>query len=84
MRIRLETTAYYLILQSLQDARYAMIVSPVHFEEATAISDVEERREIMKKRIDSVKRHRQWQARLQKDTFFDRVFGTESKGSVRK
>lgn len=47
MRIRLETTAYYLILQALQDARYAMIVSPVHFEEATAISDVEERREIV-------------------------------------
>lgn len=37
-----------------------------------------------KKRIDSVKRHRQWQAQLQKDEFFDRVFGAESKGSVRK
>lgn len=47
MRIRLETTAYYLILQALHDARHAMIVSPVHFEEATAISDVEERREIV-------------------------------------
>jgi predicted nucleic acid-binding protein len=47
MRIRLETTAYYLILQALQDARYAMVVSPVHFDEANAISDVEERREIV-------------------------------------
>ena len=47
MRIRLETNAYYLILQALQDARYTMVVSPVHFEEATAISDVEERREII-------------------------------------
>ena len=37
-----------------------------------------------KKRIDSVKRHRQWQAQLQKDEFFDRVFGAESKGSARK
>jgi len=47
MRIRLETNAYYLILQALHDARYAMIVSPVHFEEANAISDTEERREII-------------------------------------
>jgi predicted nucleic acid-binding protein len=47
MRIRLETNAYYLILQALQDARYAMVVSPVHFEEANAISDAEERREIV-------------------------------------
>ena len=31
MRIRLETNAYYLILQALQDARYTMVVSPVHF-----------------------------------------------------
>lgn len=47
MRIRLETDAYYLILQAIQDARYALIVSPVHFEEANAISDAEERREIV-------------------------------------
>ncbi len=47
MRIRLETNAYYLILQALQAARYTMIVSPVHFAEASAISDVEERREII-------------------------------------
>ena len=47
MRIRLETNAYYLILQALQNARYTMVVSPVHFEEANAISDVEERQEIV-------------------------------------
>jgi len=47
MRIRLETNAYYLLLQALQDARYVMVVSPVHFEEANAISDAEERREIV-------------------------------------
>jgi predicted nucleic acid-binding protein len=47
MRIRLETNAYYLILQALQAARYTMVVSPVHFAEASAISDVEERREIV-------------------------------------
>lgn len=32
-----------------------------------------------KKRVDSVKRHRQWQARLQQSEFFDRVFGARSK-----
>jgi predicted nucleic acid-binding protein len=47
MRIRLETDAYYLILQALQDAKYAMVVSPVHIEEANAISDIEERRELL-------------------------------------
>jgi len=26
-------------------------------------------------RIDSIERHQQWQAKLDKDTFFDEVFG---------
>ena len=29
-----------------------------------------------KRRTESVKRHRQWQAQLQEEGFFDRVFGT--------
>ena len=37
-----------------------------------------------KKRVESVKRHRQWQAQLQQEEFFDRVFGVRSKGPVRK
>ena len=37
-----------------------------------------------KKRVESVKRHRQWQAQLQQEEFFDRVFGAQSKGPVRK
>ena len=47
LRIRLETDAYYLIVQALQDKKYSMVVSPVHIEEASAIRDVEERREIL-------------------------------------
>jgi hypothetical protein len=47
MRIRIETDAYYLILQALQETKYTMVVSPVHIEEANAISDTEERREIL-------------------------------------
>ena len=46
MRIRIETDAYYLILQALQDAKYAMVVSPAHLEEGRAISDAEEQREV--------------------------------------
>lgn len=30
------------------------------------------------KRVDSVKRHRQWQDSLDKDHFFDQVFGSEA------
>ena len=37
-----------------------------------------------KKRIESVKRHRQWQAQLQGEQFFDRIFSTRSRGPVRK
>ena len=47
MRIRLEANAYYLILQAIQDSKYEMIASPVHFEEINAISDPQERREIL-------------------------------------
>lgn len=47
MRIRLETDAYYLILQAVQDKKYSMVVSRAHFEEADAISEIEERREII-------------------------------------
>jgi hypothetical protein len=47
MRIRLETNAYYLILQAIQDAKYDLVVSPVHFEETRAIGDAQERREIV-------------------------------------
>jgi predicted nucleic acid-binding protein len=47
MRIRLETNAYYLALQAVQDGKYTMVVSPVHFEEVNAISDAKERREVL-------------------------------------
>jgi hypothetical protein len=37
-----------------------------------------------KKRMESVKRHRQWQAQLHKAEFFDRVFGGGSRAAIRK
>lgn len=37
-----------------------------------------------KKRVESVKRHRQWQAQLQRDKFLERMFGTRSRGTARK
>ena len=46
MRIRLETDAYYLILKSIQDRTFEIIVSPVHFKEIEAIEDIYERIEL--------------------------------------
>jgi predicted nucleic acid-binding protein len=46
MRIRLETDAYYLILKSIQDRTFEIIVSPVHFKEIEAIDDIYERIEL--------------------------------------
>jgi len=37
-----------------------------------------------KKRMESVKRHRQWQTQLQQREFFDHVFGPRARGPVRK
>ncbi len=47
MRIRLETDAYYLIVQAIQDETYEMMVSPAHFEEVNAIEERQERVEIL-------------------------------------
>jgi len=37
-----------------------------------------------KRRTESVKRHRQWQAQLQQEEFFTRVFGARTKEPERK
>ena len=37
-----------------------------------------------KKRLESVKRHRQWQSSLHQEEFFDHVFGRRSGGSIRQ
>jgi hypothetical protein len=37
-----------------------------------------------KKRVESVRRHCQWQAQLQQEEFFDRIFGIRARGAVRK
>lgn len=42
MRIRLETDAFYLILRSIQNRIYEMIVSPIHFKEIEDIEDMYE------------------------------------------
>lgn len=34
-----------------------------------------------RRRLDAVRRHRQWQDSLDKDRFFDQVFGTEEPAS---
>lgn len=47
MRIRLETDAFYLILQHIKDGHYTMIASAVHFREVAEIEDPRERIEVM-------------------------------------
>jgi len=34
----------------------------------------------LEKRVESVKRHRDWQQTLDKDTFFDEIFGDHKQG----
>ena len=43
MRIRLETDAFYLILQNIQNRLYEMVVSPVHFKEIETIEELREK-----------------------------------------
>jgi hypothetical protein len=47
MKIRIETDAYYLILEAIQNKKYTMITSPVHFEEVNAIKDTHEKYELL-------------------------------------
>jgi len=43
MRIRLETDAYYLILNGIQSQKYEMIISSMHFKEIESIEDNREK-----------------------------------------
>lgn len=43
MRIRLETDAFYLILRSIQNKTYEIVISPVHLKEIEQIKDMCER-----------------------------------------
>ncbi|HQI41654.1 MAG TPA: hypothetical protein PK195_08820 [Ignavibacteriaceae bacterium] len=47
MRIRLETDAYYLILNNIQKKIYEMIISPMHFKEIESIEDIKEKIQII-------------------------------------
>jgi predicted nucleic acid-binding protein len=46
MRIRLETDAFYLILQHIQNGTRELIISPVHRKEIEAIKDLTERLQV--------------------------------------
>ncbi len=47
MRIRLETDAYHLILQALQNRSFGLVVSPVHYQEVNASDNPQEKHEIL-------------------------------------
>lgn len=47
MRIRLETDAYYMILNGIQKKNYEMVISSMHFEELESIEDIREKIQII-------------------------------------
>ena len=47
MRIRIETDAYFLILQAILQSKFSLVVSPAHLEEVNEIADIQERHEIL-------------------------------------
>lgn len=47
MRIRLETDAYYLILNGVQNSNYMMMISPIHIKEIESIEDIREKMQIV-------------------------------------
>ena len=49
LRIRLETEAVNLILSKIRNEEYELVVSPIHWEEIEAISDIFERIELQER-----------------------------------
>jgi len=47
MRIRLETDAYFLIMNAIEEKRYEMVVSSMHIKELESIKDIKERLQIV-------------------------------------
>ena len=47
MRIRLETDAYYLILNGIQRNIYEMVISSMHFKEIDSIEDIREKIQVV-------------------------------------
>jgi predicted nucleic acid-binding protein len=47
MRIRLETDAYYLILNGIQRNIYEMVISTMHFREVESIEDIKEKIQVV-------------------------------------
>jgi len=47
MRIRLETDAYYLILNGIQRNIYEMVISSMHFKETASIEDIREKIQVV-------------------------------------
>jgi predicted nucleic acid-binding protein len=47
MRIRLETDAYYLILNGIQRNNYELLVSPMHYKEIESIEDIREKIQLL-------------------------------------
>ena len=76
MRIRLETDAFYLIMQHIQNGRYTMIVRGIAGNLGTCGND-----QVSVLACEAKngfrKRHREWQSQLEKEPFLNEVFGTQ-------
>ena len=77
MRIRLETDAFYLILQAIQNRTYEMIISPVHIAEINAIEDVKERYEVLVllKKVSSSPQYNLPRIRERAEYFYNKKLG---------
>jgi hypothetical protein len=82
--IRLETHAYYLIVNHVEQGRYALIVSPVHFAEVADIGDVRQRVEVQQllERFHSELRYSAAEVRARAEDLARRKFGVADAAHV--
>jgi len=77
MRIRLETDAYFLILDKIQKNIYELIASPVHYKEIGDISDTEEKYQLLNilKKLSKERKYNHKEARERTEELISLKFG---------
>ena len=82
--IRLETDAYYLIVNHVERGRYELVVSPVHFAEIADTEDVRQRAEVQQllERFRSKLSYSAAQVRERAEALFRRKFGVADAAHV--
>jgi predicted nucleic acid-binding protein len=82
--IRLETDAYYLIVNHVEQGRYTLVVSPVHFAEVADTEDVRQRVEVQQllERFRSSLRYSVAEIRARAEELVRRKFGVADAAHV--